>query len=187
MELIKGAEKNLRPTLGTQTFSALRSTGPHFARASCQHRVQSVQWDNMGNKRPGKNMRVFSECLHDSETMSGVDTRLPPQPPGSGRGGGGEDSSMPVGTSRCTYHILHLLMAGGGGTKRTGGGGVSRQVKFAVVNFTVGNFAEPPGLSVSPPARVHSVYCWCARISETPEFRWEISRSIRNAKFPTQN
>ena len=23
---------------------------------------------------------------------------------------------MPVGTSRCTYHVLHLLMAGGGGT-----------------------------------------------------------------------
>ena len=33
----------------------------------------------------------------------------------------------------------------------TGGGGVSRQVKLAVVNFAVGNFAEPPGLCVVPP------------------------------------
>ena len=31
---------------------------------------------------------------------------------------------------------------------RGGGGGISRQVKFAVVNFAVGNFAEAPGFCV---------------------------------------
>ena len=40
-----------------------------------------------------------------------------------------------------------------------GGGGISRQVTFAVVSYAVGNFAEPPGFCVVPPARVHNVYC----------------------------
>ena len=30
-------------------------------------------------------------------------------------------------------------------------GGISRQVEFTVVNFAVGNFAEPPGFCVVPP------------------------------------
>ena len=51
---------------------------------------------------------------------------------------------------------LHCLSLGCGIIIQ-GGVGVSRQVKFAVVNFAVGNFTEPPGLSL--PTRVHSVYC----------------------------
>ena len=63
----------------------------------------------------------------------------------------------------------------------TRGRGWSCHVKFAVVNLAVGNFAEPPGVRVCPPpaARVHSVYCKCARNSRrTLNFAWEISRSI---------
>ena len=68
-----------------------------------------------------------------------------------------------------------------------GGGGVSRQVKFAVVNFAVGNFVEPPGFCVVPPARVHNLYCWCARNSRSPEFcvgnfAVSLKREISHAK-----
>ena len=61
-------------------------------------------------------------------------------------------------------------MEGGGGLKWGGmdihGGGISRQVKFAAVNCAVGNFAQPPGFSVVPSARVHNAYC--EKFAENP-------------------
>ena len=54
----------------------------------------------------------------------------------------------------------------------TGGGGISRQVKFAVANFAVGNFTGPHGLSVVPPRQ--SPQCGllvCEKFAENPEFR----------------
>ena len=63
--------------------------------------------------------------------------------------------------------------------QRREGGGISRQVKFAVVNFAVGHFAGPRRFCVVPPPRVPSVYCECARNSRrTLNFACEISRSI---------
>ena len=58
-------------------------------------------------------------------------------------------------------------------------GGHFAPSQFAVVTFAVGNFAEPSGFCVVPPARVHNVYRWCARNSRrTPNVGWEISPSI---------
>ena len=65
------------------------------------------------------------------------------------------------------------------------GGGISRQVKFAVVNFTEGNFAEPPGFCVVPPARVHNVYCLCKKFAENPEFRvGNFAVNLKRENFP---
>ena len=53
------------------------------------------------------------------------------------------------------------------------------------MNFAVGNFAGPPGLSVSPPARVHSVYRWCARHSRrTRNFAVNFPRKIKAPRTP---
>ena len=85
--------------------------------------------------------------------------------------------------------VVVLSFWDGGCSSLTGGAKISRQVKFAVVNFAVGNFAEPPGFCVVPPARVPSVHRWCARNSRrTPEFRVgnfavNLKREISHAKL----
>ena len=68
------------------------------------------------------------------------------------------------------------------------GGGVSRKGKLAVVNFAVGNFAEPPGFCVSsppPPAPPESRVCTAGM----REIRREpgISRGKFRGQFETQN
>ena len=58
------------------------------------------------------------------------------------------------------------------GGKFQAGGRILRQVKFAVVNFAVENFVEPPGLSGSCPRQ--SPQCAllvCEKFMENPEFR----------------
>ena len=56
-----------------------------------------------------------------------------------------------------------------------------RQVKFAVVNFAVGNFAEPHELSGSCPQCVLLV---CEKFAENPEFR--VGNSIAFGKSTSQ-
>ena len=61
----------------------------------------------------------------------------------------------------------------------TGGGGNFAPSQIRGVKFRCGKFRGAPWLSVSPPARVYSVYRWCARnLRRTLNFAWEISRSI---------
>ena len=64
------------------------------------------------------------------------------------------------------------------------GGGIFRQVKFAVINFEVGNFAEPPGFDVGNLLYVLLV----CEFTENPEFRMgnftvNLKRGISHAKL----
>ena len=73
--------------------------------------------------------------------------------------------------------------------RHTGGVRILRQVKFAVVNFAVGNFAEPPGLSGSCPHQSpQCVLLVCEKLAENPEFRMgnfavNLKREISHAKL----
>ena len=64
-----------------------------------------------------------------------------------------------------------------------GGGGFSRQVKFAAVNFAVGNFAEHPTRVYHPPPESTVCTAGTRNSQRTLNFAWEISRSISYAKL----
>ena len=68
-----------------------------------------------------------------------------------------------------------------------GGGGMLRQPKFAVVNFAMGNFAEPPGLSGSCPRQSPQCVLVCTASVREIHGQPGISRGKFRGQFETQN
>ena len=71
---------------------------------------------------------------------------------------------------KVSWHTLSII-------RYRGGGFAPSQIRGG--KFRCGKFRGAPRQSVSSPARVHRVYCWCTRNSQrTLNFAWGISRSI---------
>ena len=152
----------------------------------CCRQCQPLRWtaaqrwhkSSSGRRWPRGGGGWTVACTSPSE--GGEEPRL-----NSNRKGVTEDSAHGLEQRACGCSLLLVSEAGTSSTKGAGG---SRQVKFAVVNFAEGHFAEPPGFCVVPPTRAHSV---CEKFAEDPEFgvgtfavNFETQNSPREIKAP---